>query len=165
MKTQVLRNMPVVSMADGAKVGNVEDVLFDAADLRVVALLLRTSSGQSLVPFASVSNIGADAVIIESTTATEGAAGQTARDGLRGLDELTNLPVVNGEGTILGEVTDLEFAPADGRLSEIDVHSGGILGIGVTHLTVAASSIRRIGPKLITVDVQVAENATVTTSP
>ena len=152
-------------MAAGAKVGSVEEVLFDATDLRVAALLLRASDGQSIVPFAFVRNIGADAVIVESTAATEGATGQTARENLRGLGDLTGLPVVDSEGTNLGAMTDCEFAPDDGRLTEIEVHSGGMLGLGGTSLTVAAAAIRRIGPKLITVDIPAPENAEPRSSP
>ncbi len=159
MKARRQKDMPLVSMADGAKVGSVEDVLLDAADLRVAALLLRANDGQSIVPFALVRNIGADAVIVESTAATEGTTGQTARENLRGLGDLTGLPVVDSEGTNLGAVTDVEFAPDDGRLIEIEVHSGGMLGLGGTSLTVASPAIRRIGPKLITVDMPTPANA------
>jgi sporulation protein YlmC with PRC-barrel domain len=164
MKARTLTDMPVVSMADGAQVGNVEEMLIDIAELRVAALRLRAAGGPSILPFAAVRSIGADAVMVESTAATEGAAGQTARDGLRGLGDLLGLPVLNGEGEILGTVTDLEVAPEDGRLQAIAVHRGGILGIGGTHLAVATPNIRMIGPKLITVDLPAVEPAAAPTA-
>jgi uncharacterized protein YrrD len=152
MKARALKDIPVVSMADGARVGNVQEVLFDTAALRIAALLLKTPNGQSILPFAAVGSIGGDAVMVASTAATEGAAGQTGREALRGLGDLVGLPVVTAEGTILGEVEDMELTPADGRLAALEVRSGGMLGIGVTRTTLDAAQIRMIGPKLITVD-------------
>ena len=63
MKASALKSMAVVSMADGVQIGRVEDVLFDTTDLRVAALVLATSGGQSVLPFSSVHRIGADAVL------------------------------------------------------------------------------------------------------
>src|SRR3954471_3117781 len=104
MKAQKLNGMPVVSMADGSKVGNVVDLLFDTSELRITALSLHTGQNRSILPFGAIRSIGADAVMVESTAATEGAAGQTGRDSLRGLGDLVGLAVVTGDGTILGEV-------------------------------------------------------------
>lgn len=151
MKARAFHDMPVVSLAEGAQVGNIDEVLFDVADLRIAALLLQANGGQSIVPFTAIRSIGVDAVTVESTAATEGATGQTRREQLRGLGELVGLPVMNADGTNLGEVHDLEIG-SDGRLTQIEVHHGGVFGLGGTSLTVAAASIRMIGPKLITVD-------------
>jgi len=151
MKASDLKSKPVVSMADGAQVGTVEDVLFDPAELRVTGLALRGPSGQSILPFGSIRSIGADAVMVESVTETQGAGGQAMRASMRGLDDLTSLSVVNGEGTLLGRVKDVEV-DQEGRLAHLETHRGGVLGIGGTNLMVLPSAIRNIGPKLITVD-------------
>jgi sporulation protein YlmC with PRC-barrel domain len=152
MKASALKNMPVVSIADGAKVGNVTDVLFDTASLRVAALVLSAETGQSVLPFGSIKSVGSDAVTVESSEATRGAAGQSTLNSMRGLSDLTKLPVVNGEGVHLGGVKELEIDQADGRLLEIVAHRGGVLGLGGTSTTVAASAIQSIGPNLVTVD-------------
>src|SRR5438876_308513 len=136
MKASTLKDMPVVSMADGAKIGNVKQALFDAGDLRAAALLLTGEGGESVLPFASIRSIGSDAVTVESATATQGAALQSALQGLRGLNDLTGLPVLNGEGTHLGQVKDVSIDPADGRITELAVHRGGVFGIGGTSVTV-----------------------------
>ncbi len=151
MKTSDLKGKPVVSMADGAQVGTVDDVLFDPAELRVTGLALRGQSGQSILPFGSIRSIGADAVMVESATETQGAGGQAMRESMRGLEDLTSLSVVNGEGTLLGKVKEVEV-DQEGRLAHLETHRGGVLGIGGTSLTVPPSAIRNIGPKLITVD-------------
>lgn len=152
MKASALKEKPVVSMADGAKVGNVRDVLFDTTNLRAEALVLTGSGGQSVLPFGSIRGIGSDAITVESAADTHGSAGQTTLDSLRGLDDLTDLPVVNGEGTHLGQVREIEVQQHDGRLVELSVHRGGMLGIGGTTVTVPAAAIRSIGPKIVTVE-------------
>lgn len=151
MKARNLKDKPVVSMADSAQVGTVDDVLFDPSELRIVGLALRGQSGQSILPFGSIRSIGSDAVMVESAAETQGAAGQAMRETMRGLEDLTSLSVVNGEGTLLGKVKDLEV-DQDGRLAHLETHRGGVLGIGGTSLEVPPSAIRNIGPKLITVD-------------
>jgi sporulation protein YlmC with PRC-barrel domain len=152
MKASTVKGMPVLSLTEGARVGNVKDVLLDTAALRVTMLLLSTSDGESMVPFEKVRSIGSDAVTIESTAATEGATGQTAVVGNRAVGEILGLPVTSADGAHLGSVHDLEFDGRDGRLTELAVHKGGMLGIGGTSLTVPASAIRSIGPKLVAVD-------------
>jgi sporulation protein YlmC with PRC-barrel domain len=152
MQASRLKDMPVVSMAEGAKVGNVVDVLFDPADLRLVALGLTGASGQAIVPFGALRAIGADAVTIADVAATQAAGGQTALGGARRLDDLLGLPVVNGEGAVVGTIEDLEVDAADGRLTALVAHRGGVLGLGGTRVSVPASAVRGVGPKLVTVD-------------
>ena len=152
MKASALKDMPVVSMADGTQVGKVADVLLDAASLRVVALLLSAQSGQALLPFAAIRSIGTDAVTIDSAAATQGLTGRAAPEGTHGLGDVNGLSAVNGEGSLLGSVKELEIEPTDGRLLELMVHRGGVLGHGGTSTSVPASAIRGIGAKLVTVD-------------
>src|ERR1051326_7141862 len=108
MKASQLKNKAVVSMADGVQIGRVEDVLFDTAALRVAALVLTTSGGRSVLPFAAVRSLGADAVTVESATPTQAAADQAgAGNLLRSFDDLISLKAFNGEGAYLGEVRDV----------------------------------------------------------
>ena len=157
MKASAVKGMPVLSLTEGARVGNLRDVLLDTAALRVTMLLLSTPDGESLVPFEKIRSIGADAITIESTSATEGTTGQAAVTGQRAVGELMGLAVTSAEGTHLGDVKDLEFDAKDGRLIEIGLHKGGVLGIGGTSLTVPASAIRSFGPKLVAVDIPAVE--------
>src|SRR4029450_4367846 len=58
MKAGELKGKAVVSMADGVQVGRVEDILFDTPALRVAALVLTTTGGRSILPFAAVRSLG-----------------------------------------------------------------------------------------------------------
>jgi sporulation protein YlmC with PRC-barrel domain len=152
MKASALKNMAVISMADGVQIGRVEDVLFDTANLRVAALALATSGGQSVLPFGSVHRIGADAVTVEAATAAQPAAPTAPGNALRHLSDMIGLKVVNGEGTYLGDVRDVLIDEAGGGLTELEAHRGGMLGMGGTSVTVPASAVRGIGPDLVTAD-------------
>jgi sporulation protein YlmC with PRC-barrel domain len=153
MKASALKNKAVVSMADGLQIGRVEDVLFDTAALRVAALVVATTGGRSVLPFAAIRSLGADAVTVESATATQAAADQASTGNLlRSLGDLTGLKLVNGEGAYLGDVRDVTIEQASGALTELEAHIGGMLGLGGTGVTIPASAIRGIGPELVTVD-------------
>ncbi len=144
--------MAVVSMTDGSKVGSIRDVLFDISQRQTRAFALSGTNGESVLLFTDVRTIGADAVVVEQASKVQGAAGQSSLDGLRSLSELINLKVVNGDGSLLGQIQEVEIEPADGRVTELTVHSGGVLGIGGSTTTVPAESIRGVGAELVTVE-------------
>lgn len=165
MKASALKGKDVVSMADGVQIGRVEDVLFDTNALRIAALALTTTGGRSILPFAAIRSLGADAVTVESATSTQPAVVQTdAGNLLRGLGDLTGLKVVNGEGAYLGDVRDVTIEQSSGALTDLEAHRGGLLGMGGTAVTVLASAIRGIGPELITVDMPEPSHETPSTS-
>jgi sporulation protein YlmC with PRC-barrel domain len=152
MKASKLKGMPVVSIAGGAQLGSVADVLFDISDLRVSALVLSAKSGEAILPFGSIRSIGSDAVTVESAAETQGAGGQAASDTVHGLGDLMSLSAIDAQGTLLGKVKELEISEQDGRLTRMKVHRGGVLGLGGTSSAVPPSAIRNIGPKLVTVE-------------
>jgi sporulation protein YlmC with PRC-barrel domain len=156
MKTSDLKNMAVVSLGDGTRVGRIEDVLFDTGALHVAALVVTTAGGRSIVPVAAVRSIGSDAVTVESGAAVQASAPSSSNNLLRSLKDLSGTKVVNAEGTYLGEVQEIEIDPTSRALTGLDVRRGGVLGLGGTSVTVPAAAIRSIGPDLITAEVSAA---------
>jgi sporulation protein YlmC with PRC-barrel domain len=153
MKASALKGMAVVSMADGVRIGRVEDVLFDTVALRIAALALTTTGGRSILPFSSVRSIGADAVTVESESSAQVAAVEvSAGNVLRGLDDLMGLKVVTGQGNHIGDVREVLVDQASGTLTELEAHRGGMLGVGGTSVMIPSSAIRGIGPDLVTAD-------------
>src|ERR687884_2117093 len=152
MKASALKDRAVVSLADGRRIGRVSDILFDTAELRLAALALATDGGRSILPFAAVRNLGPDAVTVESAAAMQGAAGPAAGNVLRGLSDLVGMKAVNSDGTLLGEVRELEIDQTAGRLVSLELHRGGVLGLGGTTVTAPVATVRSIGPELVTLD-------------
>lgn len=152
MKASIIKDMPVVSMADGTKIGNVNELLFDTAKMRLAALLLTGSGSKSLLPIEKVRNIGTDVITIEDASATQGVDGNAALGALRGLKDLSRLRAINGEGAWIGDVKEIELDPMNGQISAVIVHRGGVLGLGGTTTNLPTSALRGIGPKVITVE-------------
>jgi sporulation protein YlmC with PRC-barrel domain len=151
MRSATLKGLAVVSLAEGTRLGRVDDLVIDTAERRVAALSCGDQGRRFIVPFSQVRNIGKDAITVESSEVTqiEGQGSQTPNT-MR-LDDFLKLKTVDESGTLVGTVSQLEIDPATGRLVSLDVHKGGVLGLGGTTTTVAAEQIRAIGPELVTV--------------
>jgi sporulation protein YlmC with PRC-barrel domain len=143
-----LKDMAVISLADGAKIGHVKDMFFDTSRRRVVAFVVASDAGEALLSFDAVHSIGPDALTVETAGATQE---------LRRLADLLELKAVDTDGTLLGEVKELEVDRHDGRLTELVVHQGGLLGLGGTEHGVPASAVRSIGPGLAMVELPAPE--------
>jgi sporulation protein YlmC with PRC-barrel domain len=142
----------VVSVADGVKIGTVADLAIDAGERRVFGLVVTGGGRRLLVPFVGIRAIGADAITVEDAAGIAEPAGDGPGHALRHLTELTGLPVVSGDGVVLGRVGELELDGASGRVEALRVERGGYLGLGRTTTTVPAALIRGVGPKLLTVE-------------
>jgi sporulation protein YlmC with PRC-barrel domain len=59
--------------------------------------------------------------------------------------------VVDDAGTLIGAVASVEIDPANGQITSITAHKGGMLGLGGASTTIEASSVHGIGPELLTI--------------
>jgi uncharacterized protein YrrD len=150
MDAHTLKGMAIVSVAEGTKLGQVEQPLLDLTAQRVAALRAKGESGTFIVRFEDVQSIGADAITVASSAATRTPSTGGATDGLRDLDELGKLKVVDGAGTFLGMIAHIEFDPASGAITQLAAHKGGMLGMGGTTTPIDARAIVSVGPELLT---------------
>jgi len=151
MRSAALKGMAVVSIAEGTRLGRVDDLLIDITERRVVALHCSDSGRRFIVPFQFVKNVGQDAITVESSQVTQvDGQGAQASNVVR-LDEFMKLKAVDEAGTLVGTVSQLDIDVATGKLVSIEVHKGGVLGLGGTTTTVAAENIKAVGPELLTV--------------
>jgi sporulation protein YlmC with PRC-barrel domain len=144
-----LHKKAVVSLADGERIGEVDDLLIDPVTLRFAALVIKGDNGQSLLPREHIKVVGEDAITIESVSATQ--SGPNSLPGLQSFSELSGNKVVDSQGTLIGHLHDFEIDSKTGDIASLDVHSGGVLGLGAHSHHVPASAICSIGPELITV--------------
>ena len=151
MRTKELQGKAVVSLTDASKLGYVDDLLFDTGGLRLVAFEMSMTGQRALLPFSEVRSIGKDAITVPSSQVTQAATSGSPLLRLARLADLTKLKVVDEDGTFVGNVTELEIDPRDGRISEVAAHRGGVLGLGGTSVPISASAIRSIGPEVIIV--------------
>ncbi len=146
-----LKKKPVVSMADGSKIGEVGDLIFDPIRWIIANLYVDGKPGRGILPFAQIKGIGPDAVTIDQTSVI---AFNAKGSGLC-FEDLKGLHVVDSTGTVRGNVSDVTFA-LDGTVESFEIKQGGVFGIGAHHLTVTPAEIRGVGDKIITVDLPAA---------
>jgi len=139
----------VVSMADGAQVGTVKDLVFHGLDLN--ALVVNGERGEGLLPYKSLGTNGPDAITIESYTLVDWSAGAGLGPNSMDLSQLRELSVVDSDGKSLGHFHDLTMDAA-GITQEIAVRTDGVFGIGSHETVIPASHIRAVGASMITVD-------------
>lgn len=150
MTLEDIKDKPIVGLAEGEKIGVAHDFLIDPKQLRATALVLGGQPGQGLLPLTSIRSIGADAITIESATLIQWTTSQLKDENGRTGTDLLSLTVVDESGTVLGTGRSLALSDT-GELQNIEVHKGGVFGIGEHRLDISPAQIRNIGPKLITV--------------
>jgi len=149
-----VKGLGVVSIASGAKLGTIDDVLFDVRGLRLGGLMVKSGDQQAVVPLDQVKSIGGDAVTILSDTSAQWGQAGTPLSTLPRLSDMQKLKVVDEAGTLLGTVKDIEIMPDDGRIAALTVHKGGVLGIGGDTVTIRGAEITSVGDEVIVVPVR-----------
>jgi sporulation protein YlmC with PRC-barrel domain len=165
MDAHTLKGMAIVSVQESTKLGSVEQPLLDMTARRIAALRVTGAQGTFILPFDRIARIGADAITVESSAATQTPSTGGAADGLVDLNALGKLKVVDSEGTLLGTVSHVEFDPTSGEITQLAAHKGGMLGMGGTTTPIDARAIVQVGPVLLTVNMEAAILATTPSTP
>ena len=153
MNAADIKGKAVISIANGARLGRVEDVLFDPQGLAIAAFRVSAVGQQAVIPFDQVHSVGSDAVMVPGDDVAQWITTASAAEGLISLDELKHRKVVDDAGTFLGTPAAIEVAAQDGRLRQLKVHKGGLLGMGGETTTVPGGDVTGVGPDVIVVRV------------
>jgi uncharacterized protein YrrD len=151
MQLTEITGKAVLSVATGARLGRVAAVLLDPSTLAIAALQVAAEGQQAVIPFTQVQSIGPDAVMVPGDEVAQWIATASEAAGLITLDALKHYKVVDDTGTLLGSPRDLYLDAADGRLQSLEVHKGGVLGVGGEHTTVRAGEIASVGVDVVVV--------------
>ena len=146
-----IKGRPVISVATGARLGRVDEVLLDPTSLALAAFRVTAAGQQALIPFAQVQSLGGDAVMVPGDDVAQWATTSNAAEGLVSFDALKHYKVVDEAGTFLGTPRALTLEPSDGRLRQLDVHKGGMLGMGGETTSVPGGGIASVGADVIVV--------------
>jgi sporulation protein YlmC with PRC-barrel domain len=151
MKVEDFKKLAVVSIDSGAKLGYVDDLLFDTENLAVAGFHVKGDGHQSLLPISEVRSIGADAITVQSDAAMRASSAESALAAMPDIDRMRKLKVVDEAGNYIGRVKDVDIEVKAGKIIEVETHEGGVLGIGGTTVTIAAADIRSIGDEVMVV--------------
>ena len=151
MNAADIHGRAAISVATGARLGRVDEVLLDRTSLALAALRVTAEGQQALIPFAQVQSLGSDAVMVPGDDVAQWVTTSSAAEGLVSFDALKHYKVVDEAGTFLGTPRALTLEPSDGRLQQLDVHKGGVLGMGGETTSIPAGGIASVGADVIVV--------------
>jgi uncharacterized protein YrrD len=146
-----LKGRPVISLNEGEKLGAIKDALVDPSANRIGGFLLQATEGDLALPFAHVRAIGPDAVTVESAASSQSPVGEGGLEGNRKFSELAKQQVVDAEGKHHGHLGDITFS-IDGSITDIEIRSGGFLGIKEDKTLYPISVVRSFGASVVTVE-------------
>jgi sporulation protein YlmC with PRC-barrel domain len=151
MNIDKFRGLAVVSLDEGLKLGTVDHALFDPATLELRALQVTGDGRTFIIPWGLIATIGADAVMVASSRATQTTTQGGTLGNLVDRRTLQRLKVVDATGTLVGTLSDLESDQTTGAMLRITVSKGGFLGRFGETTVIDAAAIRGIGTNIVTV--------------
>ena len=122
-------NLPVITVDNGKKLSRIKDLIYDAKNNQLKALLIDEGgwfSGAKVIPYANIERIGKDAVIIKSENMIRKASEFGEKLSHIGDNEkyLTKTRIITESGSDLGKVSDLIFDDQTGKVMEFEVSRG-----------------------------------------
>jgi uncharacterized protein YrrD len=161
MRFDEIKDTPVMSIAEGTKLGSVHDLLLDDTYLQIAALVIGGGGllgGQrEAVAYGEVRGIGRDAVMVSGQNAVHEARDTHAFGVTHRLGEL-HQAVMSESGVQLGRLTDVEFDPPTGAVSALRfLPDGTTTSDGVEASVIAREQIVSLTAKMAVVQHAVLE--------
>jgi uncharacterized protein YrrD len=140
MWSDELKDKPVISIAEGTKVGSVHDLLLDESCTQVVALIVGggglLGGHKQAVMYSAVRGMGPDAVMVEGRDAVQDLSDDGPLAASLHWSDVHQEMMTEG-GVHLGRVGELEFDPQSGAVTALELepkgdwssHDGGTIAI------------------------------------
>lgn len=154
MTTKLTKGTPVISLADGVKLGTIDHVYLDPVRKEIVGFSFHQGGGffgtktTGLIDVSDIHAVGPDAVTIVDLSAvrSELAIGAHCEE-LTELEDVVKREVVTEGGTQVGKVTAIQFGEDSYRLTAIQVSSGFF----PEPRLIGSQEIQHIGTELVVV--------------
>lgn len=140
----------VITLDKGKEVEDVDDVIYEPRENRVLALLVNGGglfSDAKVILIPDIKSIGRDAVIVESDMVLKDVSNvpQNVRSIARSDTHLTKMEVVTEGGNKLGYVSDILFDSKTGAVEEFEVSQGGFRDVSSGKKRVKSLDIITVG--------------------
>jgi uncharacterized protein YrrD len=150
----------ILSLAEGAKLDKVHDLVVDPDRGRVVALVVSDGgfmSSSKVVPLAAVSSFGKDAVVIEAATAIVPAdSDPELRAVVERDDRILGRNVYTTTGEQQGSIADVYFEEATGELVGYELSNGMLGDVASGRSYLANDEVTTIGTDIVYVEPETA---------
>jgi uncharacterized protein YrrD len=157
-----LLGQPVITLNSGKRVGSIQEILFNAVDGHVTAVILSkppVAGATKAVAAEHVNRLGVDVTLVDDESSVQPLAEPpSAQTGVRAATAVIRTQVITTEGRRIGEVSDIAVDD-----------QGNILGYHLSHNILrdtfrgkpflASSAVRAVGDDAVLVDVQVLATA------
>ncbi|HTE85808.1 MAG TPA: PRC-barrel domain-containing protein [Dehalococcoidia bacterium] len=122
MRMEELKGKPVLTIATGAKLGSVHELLLDDTYLQIAAVGIGGGGlfggHKQAIAYGSIHGIGPDAVMVGSQDDLQEIGGGGPFGSTHPLDEMQQ-EVMSESGVNLGRVVEMEFEPQTGAVSSL----------------------------------------------
>lgn len=125
-----LYNKPIINIQNGAKIGNLVDLLFDPETLQIAGLSISHANMRGLssffnrdtdtLPASAVQVWGKDVILVHSQEMVNEVKNPGAEKWVRLSNQLHGFPVVSTDGTRVGQVDDV-LVDTRGRIAGYDL--------------------------------------------
>jgi uncharacterized protein YrrD len=143
-----LKGRAVVTLSDAAKVGSVDDVLFDAQYREVLGFRVKKGgllSGTEALLRSNVSAVGADAITVPSPDAINAEERFAELAGAAAFKQAQGTRVVTEGGTLLGTVDEVELDDQARAVTAYILNAPLLDRIRHKEPRVAAQDVQRLG--------------------
>jgi uncharacterized protein YrrD len=160
MTVSNLRGKTIISMDNGEKIGEVEDVYIDPQDLSIAGLAVSQGGffdrDTQIVPGHNIDKWGKDAVLVRNAGVLRPTADVPERDGwLSAHDKINGLSLVNTRGERIGRINDL-LLDNNGKIVAYQVSEGsGQSAFGGQTKEIPASKTTALGKDVAIIDLDV----------
>jgi uncharacterized protein YrrD len=160
-KWSEMHGMAIVTLAEGKKVGTLDDFYFDVTTSNIYALRIKTSLfGHKLLPIALINSIGQDAIIIQNDVALsdESADDKLSTYGLG--RNLLSYKIMSASGNVIGLVGNLLIetsAPKALRIAEFEFSGSLRERISKRYQSFSSSQLLQYGHDVLVVPDEVAQ--------
>ena len=130
MNSKDLKGIPVLSIADGEKLGTVARAYVDPAQRRIVGFAYKAEGGfmraesEPKLDVAEVHTLGPDGLMLDHKGGETGASVSQRYSELLSLDEISDLPLLSESGEAVGQMASVEFDHQSYELRSLAVSHG-----------------------------------------
>lgn len=154
MDIKKLKGMAVVSIDDGEKFGQIEDIVVDAVERTISAVKIGSGGmlkrDHSWIPFSAVQSVGVDAMMVQNSAALQPSMSASTA-GSVDYGRLGSIKVVTEGGDFVGHLLTIHADLSTGRVTEFEVGTGGVTGMFQSNTLVSADTVITIGNDIMIV--------------
>jgi uncharacterized protein YrrD len=154
MRADALKGRAVVTLADAARVGHVDDVLFDASYRTVLGFLVKSGAFHQAegLPRPRVRAIGADAITVDDHSAVNSLNRFPELEGAQRLSATKGAKVVTEGGVLLGVIGAIELDESAERALAYTLDAPLLDRMRGRALQISVEEVSRVGGVMIVPD-------------